>query len=102
MFSWVIWALILLSQNASFTLVSRARNSGSLGFHALAAIGSNGIWFIALGIAVDKLAIAKQADSLSLFIGTALFYTIFTVIGSVGMHYISMNYLEKGKRKVGG
>ena len=34
---WVAWSLLLLIQNASFTLVSRARNSGSLGYHAVAA-----------------------------------------------------------------
>lgn len=100
--SWVLWALILLMQNASFTLVSRARNSGSLKFHALAAVGSNGIWFVGLMFAVDKIKEAKDAHDIWLLIGSAVFYTIFTVIGSVSMHYISMKYLESGKRKVGG
>lgn len=99
--SWLWWAVILLLQNASFTLVSRARNSGSLKYHMLAAIGSNGIWFVGLMFAVDKIKEARATHNTLLLVGTALFYTIFTVIGSVAMHYISMKYIEKGKRKVG-
>ncbi len=39
------WFILLIVQNAAFTLVSRARNSGSYSYHALAAVFSNGIWF---------------------------------------------------------
>ena len=38
--SWVLWAVMLLIQNATFTWVSRARNSKSLGYHAVAAVFS--------------------------------------------------------------
>ena len=55
MLTWTLWALFLVLQNMSFTLVSRARNSGSLAFHAVAAIGSNGIWFASNFILIDKL-----------------------------------------------
>jgi hypothetical protein len=34
-------------------------------------------------------------------VGVVVFYTTFTMIGSVSMHWISMNYLEKGRRRVG-
>jgi hypothetical protein len=102
MWSWVLWAVLLLIQNASFTLVSRARNSGSLGYHAIAAVFSNGIWFLSQVIVVDKIVTALRSHNWSLIAITALFYTIFTVIGSISMHYVSMKYLEKGKRKVGG
>ena len=37
------WALLLILQNMAFTWVSRARNSGSLGYHAIASICSNGV-----------------------------------------------------------
>lgn len=72
-------------QNASFTLVSRARNSNSIIFHGLAAIASNGIWFIV----VNKVT-AKDANTLAL----GIVYTIAAVIGSILMHYISMKHLE--------
>jgi hypothetical protein len=98
---WVMWALFLLLQNASFTFVSRARNSGSYGLHVLAALCSNGIWiagqFVSLGLIIDTI----QRGSLANKIQVILFYTTFTVIGSVAMHWVGKNYIETGKRKVG-
>jgi hypothetical protein len=53
------WAVFLLLQNASFTFVSRARNSGSYALHAVAAVASNGVWiasqFVSLGIIIDAI-----------------------------------------------
>ena len=43
--SLVYWALLLVLQHAAFTWVSRARNSGSIGYHAIASVFSNGIFF---------------------------------------------------------
>lgn len=79
-------------QNASFTLVSRARNSGSLSYHAGAAVLSNGIWLLVIRQVVTNLNSAP----------TMLAYLVGAVTGSVVMHYISMRWIEKGKRKVGG
>lgn len=73
-------------QNASFTLVSRARNSNSMLFHGLAAVLSNGIWFI-----VVNQVVQKNVNTIML----GVTYTAGAVIGSVLMHYLSMNYLEK-------
>jgi hypothetical protein len=101
MIAWALWGAMLLIQNASFTWVSRARNSKSLAYHALAAVASNGVWFLNLGVAVNKLNDAWAADSLWLLVVTALFYTTFTVIGSVGMHHILMTKVERGSRRVG-
>lgn len=78
-------------QNASFTLVSRARNSRSLGYHAIASVFSNGVWLLVIRQVVTNL------DSW-LMMAT---YVVGAVCGSVLMHYISMKYIEKGKRKVG-
>lgn len=97
---YVLWSLLLMIQNASFTWVSRARNSSSLSYHALAAICSNGVWFasqfILISVVVKDVATVAQG----VFLG--ILYVISTVIGSVGMHWLSMNYMEKGKRRVGG
>jgi hypothetical protein len=102
MSKYVAWALFLLLQNASFTFVSRARNSGSYSLHAIAAVASNGVWiasqFISLGILMDAI----KAGTLGERVGIGAFYTVFTVAGSVLMHWIGVNYIEKGKRKVGG
>jgi len=75
-------------QNASFTLVSRARNSNSILFHGFASVLSNGIWFI-----VVRQVIQDNLDTLYL----GITYTIAAVIGSIGMHWLSMNILEKLK-----
>ena len=88
--SWLLWALLLVLQNASFTWVSRARNSGDLGYHALAAICSNGIYIVAMVFMIDKLRNPEH------FLPVAALYTSCTVTGSVLTHWFSMRYLEKG------
>lgn len=95
------WAIFLVLQNASFTFVSRARNSGSYMLHAVAAVLSNGIWiaaqFVSLSIIIDAIKTGTWAEA----VGIGAFYTFFTVLGSVAMHWVGVNYIEKGKRKVG-
>ena len=78
--------LVTILQNGSFTLVSRARNSNSILFHALASIASNGIWF-----AVVRQVVQPDANTWLL----GLSYTAGAVIGSILMHWLSMNYFEK-------
>lgn len=99
--SWVIWGFLLLLQNASFTWVSRARNSSSVGYHAIAAVGSNGVWIINQFVLVNKFLDVKRSGDMRLLVFTCVFYTILTVIGSVGMHSFLMKYIEKGKRRIG-
>lgn len=82
----ILFGLVLL-QNASFTLVSRARNSSSLMYHALAAIGSNGIWLLVIR------RIILNPNNVPLMIT----YVIAAVIGSISMHYIAMRFFEKKK-----
>ena len=98
---WVVWALILILQNASTTWASRARNSGSVAYHSIASVASNGIWFISFTILTDSVLKAASQESLSNWIFLFLFYTTFTVTGATLAHYLSMTYLEKGNRKVG-
>lgn len=92
----MIWIQILMMlgltilQNASFTLVSRARNSKSLGYHTLAAVLSNGIWLLVIRQVILNL------DKWYMMIA----YLVGSVVGSVIMHYVAMKYFEKGNRKV--
>lgn len=85
-----MFGLVVL-QNASFTWVSRARNSGSLKYHAVAAIFSNGIWLLVIRQVVVNF------DRPEIMVA----YLIGAVTGSVLMHWVSMKYLEKGSRAVG-
>lgn len=83
---------LVVLQNASFTWVSRARNSGNLKYHAIAAVFSNGIWLLVIRQVVINF------DKIEIMIT----YLVAAVVGSVLMHWFSMKYLEKGSRKVGG
>lgn len=79
--------LTTVLQNASFTLVSRARNSKSIPFHAIAAVVSNGVWLLVIRQVVQHL------DSFTLMAA----YVAGAVVGSVAMHWVSMRYFEREK-----
>jgi hypothetical protein len=81
-----MFGLVVL-QNASFTLVSRARNSNSILYHTVASVLSNGIWLLVIRQVVLNL------DNITLM----LTYLIAAVIGSISMHYVAMKYFEKKK-----
>ena len=79
---------LVILQNASFTLVSRARNSSSLVFHTAAAVLSNGIWLLVIKNVVqnfDKPVLMWT-------------YLIGSVTGSVGMHY--MKFIENNLKQI--
>lgn len=94
------WSLLLVVQTAAFTWVSRARNSGSYGYHAIASVFSNGIWFVSQFILVSMIAYNKMSMHTAIVCGVV--YVLATVTGAISMHWVSINYLEKGRRKVGG
>lgn len=73
------------AQNVSFSIVSRSRNRDSKLYHFIAAIFSNGVWFMTM-----KYLIVTQNMTWLLFIP----YTIGTVGGSVTGQTISM-WIEK-------
>ena len=101
MFTWLIWAPVLVAQNFAFTFVSRARNSGSLKRHLIAGIASNGVWFVSQIIIFSKMfAMMTGKYGLGMAIFTALYYTAFTLLGSLVAHYWSLKN-EKGKSAVG-
>lgn len=66
--SWMVWAAVLLAQNFSSALMSRARMTSSL------RLGKEAWWPV---------------------IGIGIFYVTFTVLGSVIAHYLSMTYIER-------
>lgn len=99
--NWLLWALVLLSQNFAFTYVSRARSSGSLLRHLKASIFSNGIWIFS-----NMLMLGPMFDYLTGKHGhlaqaqTGAVYTVATVTGSILAHYWALK-TEKGKSAVG-
>lgn len=97
MYEWTAWAVLLVVQNASFTLVSRARNSQSLSYHALAAIGSNGVWFFSQFLLFGYMLDVLKSGSWLAAIPVAMWYTLWTIVGSVGMHWLALHKIEKGR-----
>jgi hypothetical protein len=98
---WLLWAVVLIAQNFAFTFVSRARNSGSLSKHLIAGFFSNGVWFVSqifavgafMGILSGKLGVLPA-------IGAGVFYTMFTLMGSLLAHKWALK-TEKGNARVG-
>jgi uncharacterized membrane protein YjjB (DUF3815 family) len=86
----LIMMVMAFCQSVSFSIVSRSRNRNSKTYHFVAAIFSNGVWFMTL----KYLAIANGM-TWALFIP----YTVGTVGGSVTGQAISM-WIEK-KLKIG-
>lgn len=80
---------LTILQNASFTLVSRARNSNSILYHTIASVLSNGIWLLVIRNVVSNF------ENTTLMIT----YLIGSVIGSISMHYVAMKFFEKSKTK---
>ncbi len=81
----LIMALMAFAQNVSFSIVSRSRNRDSKLYHFIAAIFSNGVWFMTM-----KYLIVTQNMTWLLFVP----YTIGTVGGSVTGQAVSM-WIEK-------
>jgi hypothetical protein len=81
--------LLVILQNASFTLVSRARNSQSIMYHGVASVLSNGIWLLVIRKVVTNLDKPELMAT----------YLVGSVIGSIGMHYFAMKFFEKPKQQ---
>lgn len=88
-----LWALPLACfvQNVSFTFVSRGRNSGSLAYHLVASIFSNGVYAVMLFLAVDLIARAKTSPEWFI-----LPYALACMSGSVFAHWLALR-VERGK-----
>lgn len=79
---WVMFTLMCLAfaQNVSFSIVSRSRNRDNMTYHLIAAVFSNGVWFLTF-----RYLVTTGMD-FALFIP----YTIGTVSGSLTGQKISM------------
>jgi len=87
----LIVALLGFFQNIAFTFVSRGRNSGSLGYHMVASLFSNGLWILMFMTAIGAVTKAASPD---LMFGVV--YVLSTMSGSVFAHWLAMR-LERGK-----
>ncbi len=72
--------LLAFFQNVSFSIVSRSRNRSSIRYHIVAAVASNGVWFLTF----------RQLVLSQMNVWLFPFYTLGTVSGSVVGVRISM------------
>jgi hypothetical protein len=98
---WLVWAVFLIWQNYAFTFVSRARNSGSLKRHMMAALQSNGVWFLQTLFVFGAFKnIIDGRFGLRWTIFAIFFYTAFTMLGSLYAHFQALKK-EHGLAAVG-
>jgi len=99
---WLIWAITLMLTNGSGTLASRARNTPSYGYHAVAALFSHGCFFVAQLVGLDILVEVLRTHDVALAAKAFACYALTSTTGSVLMQYFAIRFLEKGNRRVGG
>lgn len=99
---WILWSIILVFTNGSGTLASRARNTPSYAYHALAALASHGTFFLSSLIGVDLMVEIIKTHSVTLALQGFLVYALSSTAGSIGVHWMAINHFEKGNRRVGG
>lgn len=79
---WLLWAILLLAQQLSQTLSMRSRATGSYRYHAVAAMCSNGVWWVSQLILVDTTVKLIAAGSMWQAFGVGAFYTLWCTTGS--------------------
>ena len=96
----LILGCVAFIQNMAFTWVSRSRNSGDPAYHRMAAICSNGIWFVANILIWKQVWNALESGDWMMLAIAGVVYVIATTEGSVLMMKKLLKS-EKGKRRVG-
>lgn len=93
-------AAVSFVQNASFTAVSRSRNSGDVAYHARWSVASNGVWFITQILIWSTVWKAVESGTYMLIASAGIVYVAATTAGSCWM-MARMLRSETGKRMVG-
>lgn len=98
---WLIWSVLLATTNGTGTLASRARNTPSYKYHSIAALLSHGTFFASSLVGIDLFIEIINTHSLALIAKGFTVYALSSTLGSVGIHWIAINFFEKGNRRVG-
>lgn len=98
---WIVWGVLLAMTNGFSTLVSRARNTPSYSYHGICALLNHATWFVVnvmfVGVAIDIGALHETKQAAFAWV----FYTLCSTLGSILVHFLSLNYFEKGNRRIG-
>lgn len=94
------WILIplLIAQQFSFVLVSRARNSDSILYGTIGSVAANATYFIGQIFMVDQFMKIIRDSDVHYAVLLGLVYIITMTITASASQWICMNYFEKGKR----
>lgn len=98
---WIIWACMLVVTSGSSTLASRARNTPSYAYHAIAAMMSHGTFFVSQLIGIDVLIEVIRTRDPKLALTGFLVYAGASTFGSIASHFVAMHFFETGNRRVG-
>lgn len=98
---WFIWIVLLISTSGTSTLASRARNTPSYVYHALAALGSHGTFIISQLIGLDILVEVIRTHNTHMAIVACAVYAASSTSGSILSHWVAMRFFERGNRRVG-
>lgn len=95
---YIIWAFVLILQNFSFVLVSRARNSNNIWYHAVCSLASNGVWFLQNILLLGNVLDVFRTGAWWQMVWIGIFYTTFTMLGAISAHYFALRWVEKRVR----
>jgi hypothetical protein len=95
---WAIWAVVLILQQFSHGLSSRAKNSNSYTYNIVAATFSNGVWICSNFFLVENVLSAIKDGDLYFALRVGVFYTFFCVLGSFLSQYVAINFIEQKMR----
>jgi hypothetical protein len=87
---WAVWGVLIIVQNASFTLVSRSRNTDHWKYHAVAIIFGNTIYFFSGLFNLDNALKILQTRNLPLILGTVVFVTSMNLIGGLSSQRLAI------------
>lgn len=85
--TWLIWSVLILTQNMAFVANSRARNSSSLSYHAITNLFSNGIWIVSQFFLIDKVSQALKTGDVQLTIIIVGLYVGLNLCGGLSAHH---------------
>lgn len=83
--TWLIWGVLLILQQFSQTLSSRAKNSNNLWYGALAGVFSHGVWFISLYYIVQHQQHGSRVIA-------CVFYVTMCVLGTVSAQRLAIRW----------
>src|SRR3990172_4656928 len=95
MLEWTIWGLLLIAQSATGVLTTRAKNTTDLWYSGITALLNYATFVVNLYIGTNILVEAKVSGNVWLAVGACVFYTDFSTLGAILMHWAAITHIER-------